>query len=485
MTEYCKHHPTRPAHWSCTKCGNAFCPTCIVKRDKGGYLEGEVVHLCPKCIFPAEWVGASNAIEPFWDRLPKFFTYPFSSPQTLILIAVLSVLGAIFSSPGLISGLIRLAIGLVLIKYSFAALKATARGNLTPPKVNSETISNDILQACVQTVFVIVIGIASGMIMATAGVALGVVALVFGVLSLPAMIMSYLATGSFFCAINPVFFTRLMIRIGWSYLLMYLFLILLYSAPAALLHLIHTFIPRGIAIFLFAFANAFYTIIFYHLMGYVLLQFHQEIGYRIDPEDFMDASTQSAEKTEQAEENDENIQILNKVDFFIKEGKYDEALDFINKETQENGITDLMLSGKYYKLLKIKKQIPDLLAHASNHLKMLISANRKENACEVFIDCLKSDDDLIMDSPTLLKMGSWLNENENPKEAIKAYNKIIKEKPDDQLVPIAYFRAASIINEKLNNPARAKKIFNVLVKKYPTNDIIPQVENALRQIDRT
>ncbi len=485
MTDYCKHHPTRPAHWICTKCGTSFCPTCILKRDKGGYLEGEIIHLCPKCVFPAQWVGASNAIEPFWDRLPKFFTYPFSSIQLLVLIFVLSVLSAIFSGQGLIDGLMRIAIGLVLIKYSFAALKATARGNLTPPKVDSETISNDILQAFIQTVFVVIIVAVFGVITATAGVALGVVFLIFGIISFPAIIMSYLATGSFFSAINPVLLVKLMFRIGWSYLLMYFFLILLYSAPAALLHFIHTFLPRGVNVFLFAFANSFYTIIFYHLMGYVLLQFHQEIGYRIDPEDFMDSSTQSAKKTEQAEENDENIQILNKVDFFIKEGKYDEALTFIKRETQEEGITDLALSEQYYKLLKIKKQTPALLAHASPHLKMLIQANRKENACEVFIDCLNSDNNLLIDSPTLLKLGSWLNETEKPKEAIKAYNKIIKEKPEDQIVPIAYFRAASIINEKLNNPARAKKILASLVKKFPNHDIIPQVENSLRQLSRT
>ena len=118
---------------------------------------GGALHLCPKCMIEADWIGASNLIEPFWNRLPRFFAYPFAL-QPLLLILVLTVLSTLLSGPGLIRGLIGLILWGVLLTYSYAALKSTARGDLIPPKIDGATLSEDFYQVFKQLGLYFLIG---------------------------------------------------------------------------------------------------------------------------------------------------------------------------------------------------------------------------------------------------------------------------------------------------------------------------------------
>ena len=117
-----------------------------------------------------------------------------------------------------------------------------------------------------------------------AAIAFAIAALFF----VPSMIILLVTTGSLFHAINPVVFVGLAFRIGWAYFLMNFFLILLGSAPAYLAQYVIRFLPPDLHLMLFGFAKSFYTIVSYHLMGYVILQYHEKIGYKVDYEDFSD-----------------------------------------------------------------------------------------------------------------------------------------------------------------------------------------------------
>jgi hypothetical protein len=260
MNSTCVLHPTRPAHWTCPKCNSQFCSTCIVKRDKGGYQAGQFLYLCPKCFVPANWVGASNFIKPFWQVLPKFFTYPFSLwPLGLNIVLCIALL--VFSGSGFFGAIISFLIWGILLKYSFSALTTTANGDLRPPPVNAETISEIFSQVFKQLAIYLFCFIGFLVITTKFGVFLGMLFLLFALLFIPAMIILLVATNSFFQAINPILFTRLAMRIGWSYLLMYLFLIMLGTAPAYLLSFFLKNFPPKTILFLSTFVKNYYTII--------------------------------------------------------------------------------------------------------------------------------------------------------------------------------------------------------------------------------
>jgi tetratricopeptide (TPR) repeat protein len=388
---------------------------------------------------------------------------------------VLSIATVLFAKVGIFGAVIRLIIWGIMLKYSYAALKNTADGDLSPPKINSETISEDFGVVFKQIGIYIAVGIAFGLVAASAGPITGFLFLGFAILSIPAMIIVLAATSSLFHAINPLVFARMAWRIGWGYLLMYLFLAFLGSAPAFLGRYIIAYLPAGTHLFLLNIAQSFYTLISYHLMGYVIFQYHEEIGYEVDLD--LDQFSRQELASEQSSDNE----LLNRVDILIKDGKIDDAISLIRDDTG-GVISDLDIAERYYNLLKIKRDFPEMLKHGKLYLDLLAQSGQKESLCEVYSDCVSKNSLFTASPSTLFKIASCVNEAGNPKGAIEAYNRLIKTHPKNPLIPKAYFLAANIINERLKNPGKAAGILKALMKAYPNHEIIPYAQRYLRQI---
>jgi tetratricopeptide (TPR) repeat protein len=388
---------------------------------------------------------------------------------------VLSIATAIFTGGGLISLLVNVAIWGALIKYSFAALKETANGRLTPPRITMENISGDFQIVFKQIAIYLITGFVAYIILASLGIFLGILFIGFAILSLPAMITVLVVTDSLIAAVNPVIFVKMMWRIGWAYLVMFLFLALTLSAPAVLGSYIIKFLPDGTHLFLVSLSESFYSIIAYHLMGYVMLQYHEEIGW--DPE-YDEVLSEDEGKIDEQKPADE---ILNRVDMFIKDGNIDHAIAYIKREAGTD-IKNLEISERYFKLLKIRQDNQKLVEHGKSYLDLLITEKEWDRACQVYSDCLGADNNFIPSSPSLFKIGSLLNDKGNPKGAIDAYNRFVKSDPQNPLTPKAYFLSANILNEKLNLPQKAAKILNAVIKKYPGNDIVPHVQSYLKKM---
>ena len=475
MKQSCDYHPTRIAHWICSGCSVKLCPECVVKRDKGGFSQGEFLHFCPKCNAPAEWCGVENIIDPFWKRLPKIFAYPFSSIHPIILILITAFLTSLVSGPGLLSMLLRGGLLLIVLKYSFETLKSTASGDLRPPKISQKTISDDILQVVKQYVLYFIIYAASVWIITTISPIIGVLFFLVTIFFTPAMIILLVTTSSILHALNPLIFVRLVYRIGWGYLTMYLFLFLLGGAPAIAGQFFVNWLPETMHVFAFSAAQSFYTIISYHLMGYVILQYHDEIGYKVEQEDFREQT----QKESDDKPSDAGAVILKEINPLIQDGKYDEAIALIQKSTRGMEIENVELSSRYYNLTKMTKRTPDMLACAVNHLDLLAQEKQKDEVLTVYTECLDVDPTFLPTAGTLFKIGDWMNQAGKAEGSIKTYNRIIKEYPDNPMVPKTYFRAAQVFNDRLMKPEKAKRILNGLIKKYPGHDIIPQIENYL------
>ena len=329
MRTFCGYHPTKPAQWNCSSCDADYCPECVTKRSLPRYGRTETYYYCPKCEGIVDRLGISNIIDPFWNRVPKLFLYPFH-PRSLVLMLLLSVGVVFFSKPGLINLIINVVLWGILLKYSHAALKNTAHARYSPPKINSETIFEDFGIVFKQFAIFIILGIAMVKVTQMFGPLIGLAFLVVAILSIPSMIIVLVATGSLIHAINPVVFITMAWRIGWGYLLMYLFLTILGGAPTILGRHVITYLPASSHLFLFSLAKCFYTIISYHLMGYVILQYHEDIGYEVDLDE--EDSILEEKKPEQAA----GSEILNRVDILIKEGKIDDAIFLIRSETGGN-----------------------------------------------------------------------------------------------------------------------------------------------------
>ncbi len=477
MTDHCQYHPQQTAQWYCERCQIYLCQGCAVERDRGGFHAGEKIHLCAKCNLPVEWLGVGSLVEPFWRRLHRIFLYPFGLYPLMLMVA-LAFADIILRHLGLIGLLGAMLVWGVRVKYSYETLKFSARGDLRPPPINAQTISEDFSQVFKQFLLLICVGLAFIAISIYLGLVIGILYLIFLLLFLPAIWILLVTTNSVIAALNPVLFVQLAVRIGRGYLLMYFFLLLLLIAPIFLAVNIIGYMPPALHIFLISMGETYYSIIFYHLMGYVLLQYSDAIGYEVEFADFHDPQQAGPVAAVSAVE-----QLRAQIDPMVKDGRLEEAVQTVRQAIEAGRVNGAEMRAHYYKLLKAAGQTKEMVSEGQMLVEAYVKAARKAEACQVYLDCAAAKE-LAVAPALLMKLGSWLNESGQHQDAIGAYNRLIKTDPASPLVPKAYFQAAQVLHHGLRQTPKARKILAGLIKKYPDHDIVPYAQDVLRQMNK-
>lgn len=266
---------------------------------------------------------------------------------------------------------------------------------------------------------------------------------------------------------------------------MYFFLFSLYMAPYALAPYITGFLPGVLQAFLFITAKSYYTIVSYNLMGYVMLQYHETIGFHtVDYEDFRDQGAVMEDFREPSPPPappDPAKGLLERVNLLVREGRAEDALTLIKQETRGK-IKDLNLSERYYNLLKITGQTADAAAYAMTHLGLLIAAQKKSKACSLYAEHVSRDPQFTPGPEGLLKLAAWMSQSGNAKGAFKASKSFIKAYPDHALTPKAYLFAARLLHEKLGQTDQARKVLHALIKKHPNHDVSRQARKYAKQM---
>jgi tetratricopeptide (TPR) repeat protein len=473
MTDKCITHSTVSAQWICPKCESAYCGTCVSKRASG-VLGKEIKHFCPKCNVEADWVGVAGLIPPFWQRLHRFFVYPFY-PGPLTLLVVLSLLFQFVGQLPVVGWLVSFLCWALSLKYAFEILKATGRGKLVPPKVDMDVLSSNFGQVFQQTLIIIVL-IAAGFLLLSVTNTPGVLLpyIVFVLFFFPSIIILQVATGSVVQALNPLTFVQLAWRIGPGYLGMYFFLILMLGAPAVAQTYLLPIVPEKAYPMVFFFAQQYYLFVMYHLMGYVLLQYHNEIGYEVSFQDFEDVPSTADEVTPALSPE------LLRIELLIQEGKMDEALSILRGKANVGELNDLALAGKYYGLLKMKELHADMLAFSSYYLRRLLQEDKGPEATRVYQECLEIDQGYMPSPEIVEQLGAALEERGYTREALLLYDSMIKRHGGHESLPEMYFRAALIFNERMTQPEKARKLLHLLQLRYPSHPIQERVENYLK-----
>ena len=478
MTSYCQYHPGQKAHWFCERCQIHLCQGCAIERDRGGLHAGEKIHLCAKCNLPVAWLGVGSLVEPFWRRLHHIFLYPFGF-YPLILMMALALANIVCMHLGLLGLLGAILVWGVRVKYSYEALKYSARGDLRPPPINAQTIYSDFNQVFKQFAVFVFIGLAFFFIGAKLGAVFGILFLIFILAFLPAIIILLVTTNRVASALNPLLFVPLAIRIGWGYVLMYFFLILLYIAPGTFNYYILQYMPPALHAFLVSVGLTYYSVVFYHLMGYVLLQYSDAIGYEVSFADFHEHRASGPAAPQRPVD-----QLMAQIDPMVKEGRLEEAVQTVREAINAGRVNGEEMRAHHYKLLKAAGRTPEMITEGQMLLEQYVKTAQKAEACQVYLDCTTAAGDLPVAPALLMKLASWLNESGKHPEAVGAYNRLIKADPTSPLVPKAYFQAAQVLHRGLRQTPKARKIIQALIKKYPGHDIVPYAQDALRQMQK-
>jgi len=338
--KYCQYHPLTPATYDCEHCETSQCDHCV---NEG---EHHTSHTCFLCQNEVDSLGAMYNAEPFWRRFQESFRYPLKT-ETLIFIVAMAFLNIVivFLPFTIIWFLILFGI---FMKYCFSCLEKTAKGSLIPPNITTAYEGGIVLALkLIAILFIIGFSIVGVQLWLGSGMAT-----LYGVVALcccPAIIINFSLSESVVDAVNPLKIAYLISAIGLPYGLLLAIVLIMSGSVGFINELIgndESFISLGLQI---AVSN-YYTIVIFHLMGYMLFQYQGELGFIARQEEDDDKNKQGRSAAERT---------LANIDIQVKEGRYDEALllfqDALKKHIKNKALHDkcfeFLLATKNFSLI--------------------------------------------------------------------------------------------------------------------------------------
>lgn len=448
----CKYHTDIPARWACRKCQINYCKACI--KDDG---HGRDPH-CPVCRQQLESLGSANLITPFWQRLGKFFLYPLD-PQATLFLVVLTVLTLMLSG-GFMGFLLYLVISIVFIKYCYAVLEDTALGHLKPMPISKGLINDEMEVAFKQFIMIAAIFAGNAAVLNHLGVFMFFISISITYLALPANIMVLAMEHSLFAALNPVIVFSVIRRIGAPYFLLYFLMFMLSVASATMMDILVSIFDITIAYALTIFTSMYFTVVTFHLMGYTLYQYHDELGFTIDVEaDEFDNKQKALQESVNPE--------LREIEILIQEGNLEEATKRVEAYIHQYPADDEAIN-RHIKLLVLTGNIAQLDKQGQKYISTLMAQNKPSQALSVFMQIFEKNKSFrLSNAKERHEIAHLLMKGGYGKTAIAILNNLHNEFPTYEGIPAAYLLVAQILCEQLNNDAKAKTVLKFLLKNYP------------------
>ncbi len=471
----CKYFPSLPARWHCGHC----------KVDMANECAKEAPHapdkkICPICFSQLESLGISNSIRPFWERIPKFFAYP-AQKGTLLYLATLSLLMLSSVFIPLLSIILVIAASFAVIRFAYKCLNHAAQGNIVPPE--SSVLKSDegqypyivFKQFCIFmfTFLAIIMGFGAGKLV-------GILVAFFSLLSLPAMIMNLAMTGNFFDAINPMRAINIMTTMGKSYLILYVFLLMVYGGSQLIKYWAANIITPAILFPSLFFINSYFSIVIFSMMGYALYQFHEKLGI-----DWVVEVNLEAEGIDVKASGINSDPFLNEIQILLAEGLMDEAIKRLGTQLKAMS-QSLVYHDKYHYLLKLANAKERMAEHTSEYMRVLLNQPKvnKGKLVDVYADCLKINPDYFYpDARVTVDLAKTAQELFKYNDALLLLNKFGQNYPNSEQMPYAYFIAAQLLVDHKQDEAQAKKILQGLLKKYPGHELTEPMQKYLAVLE--
>lgn len=443
--DYCKYHPLDGATYACSACNVRQCDKCVDD-------EHHAVH-CFVCGAVLESLGSANTVEPFWRRLKEAFKYPVNgnSMSLIVITAIISVLAMLMPFLWILSLVMYLFAAGAIMKYSFTCLERTAMGEMKAPDV-MEAYQGGIkllLQLVLMTiVLAVIVGFAYYYLGSAFGGLLGFIA----VFSYPAILIRFAQTENMLEAMNPFAAIALMAAIGLPYGLLIVFMLIMMTSVGVLHEWIGAVFPAG-SYLLQAIISNYYTVVMFHLMGYMLFQYQEQLGYSARSDEDDDIPHRS-----------EHERLAAKIEVLLKEGDYEQVVKLYYQAFKQYPDEPLFFE-KFFDLLYVCKKTALMADYGLAYLEFLNRRKRFDKLTPTFRQILFAAPDYLPDSPAMrVQLATLLKQQGDLKLAIKLLNGMHKLYPEFTGLPDAYHLLADTLAEMPNMQVQADKCRQMAVQ---------------------
>ncbi len=412
-----------------------------------------------------------NVITPFWQRLSRFFAYP-AHPGALAFLLLLSLFSAfgVFVFIGII---VQILVGIVFMKYAYRALEQTALGYLDPPAIGA---GDDLVVPFKQVLLLFCFAVANFAVFNLFGRFAYNLAYLLTTLALPASTMVLAVNRSFFSALNPLMLGSMIRRIGLPYFILFAFLFALSKGAEIAMGMLYGVIPEWAFLPTLNFIAMYFGLIMFTMMGYVIYQYHEVLGFGIAVEPETQAEVE-------AEETVVLHPALQESKILIQEGRFEQAVDLLRQQIKASP-ADLGLRQRYHRLLMGSRDIEALLCHGEEYLARLVRARRMPEAMALYRELVTLVPDCKPRDPGYVSLlAHAFIASGQAKLALAVLNNFHTLFPTHRDVVANYFLAARIMAEKLNQDDNARKLLRYLLKQYPQHALAGEIQAYLAVLD--
>ena len=397
-----------------------------------------------------------NNIEPFWTRVRETALYPLRG-DALLTIGVLAVCHLVRFLP--FGWFIDIFVWIALYKYACECLRATANGRLDPP-VLSTTVEDSVGWDMIKLQFVIVVLAVLGFVFLPIGGAI-VLALVLA-FAQPAASMSLAMDGSLGHALNPGTWFALIGRLGGAYFAVVLLSFVFVISAGNLSALLATAMPAFIATILNDFVSHYVVIASFHLMGYLIWQYHDELGYvptilaplerRLDPD----------------------AQFVADMQALVAEGNADAALAQLREQLRSRGGTP-EVHAQYRKLLALGDHREESLRHGREWIEILLGQDDERRALDVTRECIALDPAFRPPADAIHALADRAAKSGHSQLAVSLLANFHRSHPKHKDLPANYLLAARLLADRLGRDGEARKLTAYLLQAFPAHPLHEEI----------
>ena len=414
-------------------------------------------------------------LPPFWTCISRFFSWPLQMGPMVYIGCLALAAGVVAWLPG-VGRLLFLVIWLMFFRYAMTVLVLTARGNFNPDQAQMQVESGD-HRPLKQVLFIFITIVVGVFIALRISPKLALLYALVATLSLPAAIIVIAIEDSLLQALNPLRLFSVMVSIGLPYLLLALFLLLLQGGDAAVLRIIGPRIPDFIKFPLVMFASMYFLLVMYNMMGYVVYQYHEALGYGVD---------KTFEEHHEEKTADPNMSAVDRVVAQkVAEGDVQGAIT-AHRDDMRYEQNDLVKNQKLHKLYLMLGETDKTLPHAQHLIGLLVAEGRADVAYELLVKMKGLSADFTVAEPaTVLPLAEIAKRRNNAALALELLNAFTKQHPKHADVPAVYLLAAKVIAEHKRDDTQAMRILKALMANFPDSVSAAEAKTYLSVLERT
>jgi hypothetical protein len=398
-------------------------------------------------------------IVPFWNRLREISLYP-AHPAALTTIGVLALCHLVTDLP--LGFVLDILVWVALYKYAFECLRATANGRMEPPEIAiavEDSLGWD--QIKLQFVFLI-INVAA--LLWLGPVVAGIVAIVLA-FALPGAIMSLAMDENLLLALNPMTWVAVASRLGWPYVAVAALYFVFNVSKRYAQALVVPILPPVLSEIVFYFMANYVVVATFHLMGYLIYQYHDVVGYEPAPPPLPLSRTKA----------DPDQSLLDEAAELVRDGKPEAAADVLGHAIKGRGGSETM-HAQYRKLLALIGRRDEQLKHGRAWIDILLAQDKDKRAVDIARDCLEVDPAFELSSPDdVARVAQKAVDVGSTQVALKLVSTSIKTHPKHRDVPRNALLAAKVLAERMGKEDVAKKLLDQVAERFPNDALLPDI----------